>query len=53
MKEKKTKEKKAKSESISDREHDEKKDLSFLNLPTNARENAEGFGVYKEYNHNY
>ena len=53
MKEKKTKETTAKSESISDREHDEKKDLSFLNLPTNARENAEGFGVYKEYNHNY
>ena len=48
MKDKKPKE--TKSESIPDREYDEKKDLSFLNLPTTAKENAEGFGVYKDYN---
>ena len=46
MKQKPKKTKKQKAESIPDREHDEKHDLSFLKLPTTARENAEGFGIF-------
>ena len=53
MKQKPKKNKKEKAESIPDREHDEKHDLSFLKLPTTARENAEGFGVYRFDQNNY
>jgi hypothetical protein len=53
MKEKPNKTTKQKVESIPDREQDEKHDTSFLNLPTNSRENAEGFGDYRYTNYNY
>jgi hypothetical protein len=46
MKQKPKKTTKQEAEST-DREHDEKHDLSFLHLPANAKENAEGFGEYK------
>jgi hypothetical protein len=51
MKQKPKKTTKQEAEST-DREHDEKHDLSFLNLPANAKENAEGFGEYKYNNYN-
>ena len=52
MKQKPKKTTKRVAESIPDREHDEKHDLSFLKLPANAKENAEGFGEYKYNNYN-
>jgi hypothetical protein len=51
MKQKPKKTTKQEAEST-DREHDEKHDLSFLNSQPTPRENAEGFGEYKYNNYN-
>ena len=51
MKQKPKKTKKQKAESIPDREHDEKHDLSFFRFPSSVKKEREEYGHYEQPNY--
>ena len=51
MKQKPKKTTKQENESIPDREHDEKKDLSFFSFPSSVKKEREEYGHYEQPNY--